>query len=129
MGGGKDAWGMGRETCSIATWSAGIIIPDAGCPDAGFMGEPIFRCYVGEPTSFGAMLYHAMIYYTMIYYAMNYYAMIYHAMIYHAMVHYAMICYAMIYYATIHHAMIYHAMMYYAMTKVLFSMPMKEKYF
>ena len=30
----------------VATWSAGIIIPDAGCPDAGYMGEP---------TYFGAM--------------------------------------------------------------------------
>ena len=55
-------------------------IPDAGCPDAGYMGEPI--------------------------YSELYYAMICHDTLCYAMICYDTLCYTMIYYDTLCYDMI-----------------------
>ena len=40
--GGRDIWGNGKGNmfhCYLISW---LIIPDAGCPNAGYMGEPVY---------------------------------------------------------------------------------------
>ena len=54
--GGKDTWGLEGKQVSLPPGQLAYH-PGRGMPGRGIYGRAdVFRCYVGEPTLFGAMI-------------------------------------------------------------------------